>query len=568
MSDSERRAPQTVAEAYLALLASRGIEWLFANAGTDFAPLIEALAGAGGEAGPRAVAVPHEVVAVGMAHGYYLVTGRPQAVMVHVDVGTANALVGIMNAHRAQVPMLFCSGRTPYTESGHLGSRDLPIHWGQEMSDQGSLVREHVKWDYELAVGDQLVSAVDRALAIAMAPPRGPVYLSLPREVLAEPWTAGGVSPKTGQSVPTPAAPDPAAIETAADLLAAAQRPMVISSTSVPRSVSSLGDFADRFALPVVEHWSPCLGLSTEHPMHAGFDPGGLLPEADAVLVLDAPVPWIPARHQLSDDCGVIQVAPDPSYSHLPLRGHRASVAITSDVEAAVQALGSVLESRLDVAGNALERRRQELTARHLAARATVRERAARQPESPTRLWASHLLDRAIGPDALVFNELGCVPPAMRFEQPGSLFSISIAGALGWSLPAALGAQLADRDRLVVATVGDGSYVFANPVACHQVAAALDLPVLTVVFNNQGWQAVRHATLGLYPEGHARGAGEMPLTRVAPSPRYDQVVAASGGHGERVERAEDLAGAFDRALRVVREERRQALVDVVIGWDV
>jgi Thiamine pyrophosphate enzyme, N-terminal TPP binding domain len=125
----------TVAEAYLAVLKARGIDWLFANAGTDFAPIIEALV-RGAKAGlamPEPVVVPHENAAVGMAHGYYLVTGRPQAVMVHVNVGMANALMGLLNAARDNVPIFFTSGRTPPTESGRLGSRDLPIHWGQEM---------------------------------------------------------------------------------------------------------------------------------------------------------------------------------------------------------------------------------------------------------------------------------------------------------------------------------------------------------------------------------------------------------------------------------------------------
>ena len=150
----------------------------------------------------------------------------------------------------------------------------------------------------------------------------------------------------------------------------------------------------------------------------------------------------------------------------------------------------------------------------------------------------------------------------MRFPKPDTLFGLSIAGALGWALPAALGAQLAARDQLVVAAVGDGSYTFANPVACHQMAAQLDLPVLTVVFDNQGWQAVRMATLAIYPQGQAAQAAEMPLTSLAPSPDYAKVIEASGGHGERVEDPAGFPAALERALDVVRRERRQALVQV------
>ena len=147
MSTPLAAGPRTVAEAFLAALAERGVEWVFGNAGTDFAPVIEALAANadGPLAMPRTAEILHETVATSMAHGYWMMTGRPQCVMVHVNVGVANSLMGLMNASRGRVPMLFASGRTPITEQGRLGSRNAPIHWGQEMFDQGGLVREFVK---------------------------------------------------------------------------------------------------------------------------------------------------------------------------------------------------------------------------------------------------------------------------------------------------------------------------------------------------------------------------------------------------------------------------------------
>ena len=134
----------TGAEAYLAVLADRGVDYLFGNAGTDFASVIEALSKAQlGEAkAPTPVTVPHENVAVAMAHGYYLITGRPQAVMLHVSVGTANGICGVLNAARDRVPLLFSAGRTPINEQGKLGARSIYIHWAQEMFDQAGMVRE------------------------------------------------------------------------------------------------------------------------------------------------------------------------------------------------------------------------------------------------------------------------------------------------------------------------------------------------------------------------------------------------------------------------------------------
>ena len=205
----------SVAAAYLALLKARGVDYLFGNAGTDFAPLIEAYGQAAqrGTAVPRPILAAHENLAVSMAHGYAMVTRRIPAVMVHVSVGTANMACAAMNAARENIAILLTAGRTPITESGMPGSRDGYIHWAQEMYDQGAMIRELVKWDYELRNGEQLQTVVDRALAIAGSEPRGPVYLSLPREVLAAPAAKARAGPIAAAA---PAAPDPVAVTAAA----------------------------------------------------------------------------------------------------------------------------------------------------------------------------------------------------------------------------------------------------------------------------------------------------------------------------------------------------------------
>jgi acetolactate synthase-1/2/3 large subunit len=181
------RKADSVATAYLGLLAERGVEYLFGNAGTDFAPIIEAYAEAEqkGTRVPRPILATHENLAVTMAHGYAMVSRRIPAVMVHVSVGTANMVCAAMNAARENIAILLTAGRSPLTEGGLLGSRDGYIHWAQEMYDQAGMIRELVKWDYELRNAEQLETVVDRALSIAGTEPRGPVYLSLPREVLA-----------------------------------------------------------------------------------------------------------------------------------------------------------------------------------------------------------------------------------------------------------------------------------------------------------------------------------------------------------------------------------------------
>src|SRR3954470_16493736 len=224
-------AVDSVAEAYLALLADRGVEYLFANAGTDFAPIVEAYAKAAhtGLNAPKPMLATHENLAMSMAHGYAAASGRVPAVMVHVSVGTANALCGVWNAARTNVPILFTAGRSPLTEEGLPGARDTYIHWAQEMFDQAGMLREAVKWDYELRNGVQLETVIDRALTIATSSPEGPVYLSLAREVLAEPLPGFSFDSPARRVAASPPAPDSAAIDAAARLLAAAERPLIVT---------------------------------------------------------------------------------------------------------------------------------------------------------------------------------------------------------------------------------------------------------------------------------------------------------------------------------------------------
>lgn len=560
---------ETAAEALLVRLAQRGIGYLFANAGTDFAPLIEGLCRlrAVGVPVPEALPIAHETAAVAMAHGHWLVTGRPQAVGLHTNVGLANAVMGLINAASDEVPMLVLSGRTPVTETGRLGSRDLPIHWGQEMRDQAAMLRELVKWDYELRFPEQVPDLIDRALAIATSPPAGPVYLSLPREVFCA--AAPHVLEPSPRQVPAATTlPAAAAIDEAADWLARAERPLLIAQRSgrEPAGMAALVRLAEAAALPVVEHWPVRISFPADHPLHAGFDPHPLVREADLVLILDAPVPWLPAKANPPAGCRVIALGADPLQARIPVRGFPADLVLAGDPTATLEALADAVAERLRGHEDRLARRRAAVGRLHVAWREAARELAARGAGTPmSAAWVGRCLAEAIGPEGVVFAELGVDAAQLARTRPGSWFAHALSGGLGWALPAALGAQLADRRRLVVATVGDGSYLFANPVACHQIAAANDLPILTIVLDNGMWNAVRKSTLAVHPEGHAARANRMPLTSLEPRPDHAAICAACGGWGRRVRDGAALPGALAEALRVVREERRQALLHLEVA---
>ncbi len=563
----KRTGVESTAEAYLELLAARGVEHLLANAGTDFAPLIEAQArrAAHGLALPRALTVPHEVTAVAMAHGYAMVTGRPAAVMVHVIVGTANALGGIMNAARSNVPMLVTAGRTPITESGMAGSRDRPIHWAQESFDQGALVREFVKWDYELRGFAQLESVLDRALSLARAEPAGPVYLTLPREVLAERHETFEYADPSRSVPPAPALPGPEAIAEAARLLAAAERPIVIAKAAGrdPLAVPALLRLAETLGAPVVEQFHTHLNFPQDHPLHGGFDAAPHLPGADAILIVESDVPWFPRMHHPRDDARVIHVGVDPLFARYPIRSFPADLALAGAPRLTLAALADAAAPLVSADAVAARRARLEgeRDQRREAWQGRARGAAAERPVDMA--WLSRCVGELVDDRTVVVNEYDLDPTQTCFRAPGSYFAASPAGALGWGLGAALGARLAAPERTVICCVGDGAYVFGSPTAAHWVSRAHGLPVLFVVFNNSAWGAVKRAVVSHAREGWAVRSGAMPLVDLDPSPDYELICRASGGHGERVDDPATLPGALGRALRVVREEGRQALVNVI-----
>ena len=317
----------TAGGAVLARLKAVGVDYIFANSGTDFPPIIEGLAEASAKdiPLPKAIVIPHEHAAMGMAHGYYLATGRAQAVMAHTNVGLANCAIGAINAATEHVPVLLFSGRTPVTERGRLGARTVPIGWGQEMRDQAALVREATKWDYELRFPEQALEVVDRAYAIANSTPKGPVYLSLPREVLCEPCPSEGLQARPRMS-PVIAAPHPEALEAAAKLIAGAKHPLIIAQRGAGSAdgFKRLATLAEAWGIPVSQYWAVQLAIASNHPMSVGGDPKDWLKDADVVVVIDSLAPWSPNAHDVPDSCKVIQIGQDPLYSRFPVRNFHA----------------------------------------------------------------------------------------------------------------------------------------------------------------------------------------------------------------------------------------------------
>ncbi|NDF65456.1 MAG: acetolactate synthase, partial [Betaproteobacteria bacterium] len=315
----------TSARHFIDGLLESGIDYLFSNLGTDHVTLVDELAQAQleGRAAPQVVLCPHENVAIHMAGGYAAVTGRGQGVMVHVDAGTANAAMGLHNLMRARLPVLLMAGKSPFSLHGELpGARDNYVHYVQDPFDIGSLVRPYVKWEYNLPSGVVAKEVLRRAHTVMHSEPAGPVYLTLPRETLIEPWPADRVrsypveryGPAQQGNLP------PEAVQQVARSLMQARHPLVITSYlgRKPEAVQALEALALLCGIRVVEFSPSWLCISRESPCFFGFDPAPYLPDTDLGLLLDIDVPWLPHATQPREDTQWLHIDVDPIKKDFP----------------------------------------------------------------------------------------------------------------------------------------------------------------------------------------------------------------------------------------------------------
>ena len=564
----------TGAEAFLEQVRALGVvRYLFANTGTDHGPLIEALAKTAKEDPNdiQPIVVPHELAAVSMAHGYYNVTQKPQMVLVHTLPGTANALGGIINANSSNVPLFLVAGRTPITEGELRGGKSQNIHWRQESRDQGNIVREFVKWDYEVRTNQNLAAVVSRAYKIAMSEPRGPVYLNLPREWLCQEMESTQIFSES-LAPATKMQADQASLEKAADLLIAAENPLVVTKYlgRNPEAVAHLVELAELLSIPVVQQ-PDYLNFPTDHPLYVGYQTVKHAKDADVLFFIDIDVPWEPPnRNVLRSGVKIIHLERDPLFTAVPGWGFPADLAVTGCSEISLPVLNSILKVKLAAKADMqakLDERRKKTEAEH---KAMIRELQARiesakneKPISP--VWLSKNIGDVVDDKTIVINETitSRLTESIPLNRAGSLFSTPPSGHLGWGLGAAIGTKLGAPDATVIAAEGDGSYIFGAPTACHFTAQKYRIPFLTVIYNNQAWNASINAARGLYPDGVAQRTRNFPGCDLSPSPNFELTAQACGAYAERVEEPDEIPRALQRALKVVKEERRQALLNVV-----
>ncbi|MGC4029893.1 MAG: thiamine pyrophosphate-requiring protein [Steroidobacteraceae bacterium] len=567
---------RTASTDLLDALTEAKVDYIFANFGSDHPALIEAIAIYRNEGRPlpQIITCPFEMVGLAAAHGHTMVSGRAQAVVVHVECGTQSLAGAVHNAARARIPVLIFAGLSPATQDGEArGSRNEFIQWIQDIHDQRSIVREYMKYAAELRSGLNVKQMVHRALQFALSEPRGPVYLMGTREVMEQEVQPVALDMRQWGPVEAAALPE-SGVATVIQALEGAQRPLIVTSYlgRNPEAVAGLTRLCQRLGVGVLESVPSTLNFPHSDPLYQGSHwnhpfQNEALAEADVVLVIDSDVPWIPTISRPREDARILHIDVDPLKQSMPLWYIKAEHSYRADAATALAQINAELDRR-GVDARRAEQRRTHYAGKHAARAARIREREA--APATGEVTVEHLmacLRPHLAQEGILLSEgITNYPQVIDHlapTRPGSYFA-SGGGSLGWNGGAAIGAKLAAPDQTVVSVSGDGCYMFSVPSSVHWMARRYDTPFLQVVLNNGGWQAPRFSALSVHPSGHASRAANLDLS-FDPPPDYGAVAAASGGAlALRVERAAEVPAVLEQALEAVRKQRRCVVLDVVL----
>jgi acetolactate synthase-1/2/3 large subunit len=570
--DTLRSAPYTASAALLDALNELGIEYIFANFGSDHPGLVESIseARAAGRAIPAIVTCPNEMVGMSAAHGFAAVTGRAQAVMVHVECGTQALAGAIHNAAKGRVPVFIFAGTSPITQEGELkGSRNEFIQWIQDVHDQRGIVRGYMRYDNEIRSGANIKQLVARALQIASSDPKGPVYIIGAREVMEATAMRVALDPRHWKPV-APAGLSPEDVAEIADALVSSRHALVVTSFigRNPAAVEELTRLCQRLGLGVLESVPNYVNFSHDNPLYQGNQwnepqQNTALAIADVVLVIDSDVPWIPAVNTPNREACIYHIDVDPLKRQMPLWYLPTRKQFAADALTTLRQISAHLDT-IESQPALIAARRHHWAERNRAHRAALSRREAVDrvitPEYLTAALRSRLDETAL----IVLEGISnyqTIINHLALTRPGSLFT-SGGGSLGWHGGAAIGAKLACPERMVIALCGDGSYMFSVPSSVHWMARRYGTPFLTIIYNNGGWKSPKLSTLAVHPDGFASRASELDMS-FEPQADYSAIAAAAGGAlAATVEHLDELDDAFNRCLHAVRIEKRCAVMNV------
>jgi acetolactate synthase-1/2/3 large subunit len=547
-------------EVLIDVMNASGVEYVFFNPGIDNVPVLETISRhrAQGRSSPRAILCLDEFVAMTAAHGNYLVTNRPQVVSVHAELGTQQIGGALHNAQWGRVPVVF------FTEIQGPPQR---TNWCGEAFDQGTMVRNFVKWDHQLAAGEDFSGILAEAFRIAMTEPCGPVYLTFPRELL---WKQGRAPQGKPAKVTPDTAPaiDESLLDKAAEILVKAEDPLIVTGYSGRNTatVPALVKLAETLAGGVISAEIRA-NFPNTHPLAALASPtegrgNPRLASADVILAIDYDMDYAAPPAGPKADAKIIHIDIDTAKKGVPLWGRKPDIFIKADSSRAIPALTEKINQKLTPEKrSSLHERFSRLEAEHqkLASewQALARSHAKRTPISAH--WLSHCINEVIDEDTIVVNQAistrHIVAHHIQRTRPGTHLYCP-GGCIGWAPGAALGAKLAAPDKTVVSLMGDGAFIYGCPEASLWSAGFYKAPYLAIIFDNQGYGAIK----GLFREKY--DVDNMGADIVTP-PDYARIAQACHAYGRTVQDPADVLPALKEALGKVRNGQ-PAVLDVRI----
>jgi acetolactate synthase I/II/III large subunit len=562
-------------EAILEAFRKLKIDYIMSSPGSEWSPVWEALVRQklGNREGPAYIDSWHETLAVNMATGYTLITGRPQAVLVHAGVGLLQGSMGVHGALQSEVPMIVMSGEA--ITVGENPDMDIEQQWYGGLSIAGieRYVENITKSARPVTSPFTLYEQVIRAGEMAQRTPKGPIYLNVALEHMLHDWTP----PADDRDVPF--APrvqaHPSEIEKVAALLLAAKNPIVVAEQSGrdPAAFKALVELSDLLALPVT--WSRGANFAnfpTDHPLYLGVANYKYLADADLVLLVGGRVPWYPPSKRPTKG-KIVALNENQFKGHMFYQNLHADAYLEGDIAASLQALTNAARAA-KLNADAISKRREKWKAEHDAFAAGLKaERAKIKSNNGSSgngkgidpLMLIDTLGETLPSDTIFVDETITHGPMLRqhlpFTTPHSFFRGF--GGLGQGLGIALGMKLAARDRPVALLIGDGGFLYNPVIQALGASKQHNLPILIVVFNNKAYMAMEKGHVHHYPDGAAEGA-KMHLGSRLDGPDYAELGLHFGLHGERVEDPAKLKGALQSAMKKV-QEGTTAILNVVVS---
>ncbi len=543
-------------EIFVEFLTANGVKNIFYNPGFDVVPLLSAVARykAANKPSPAAVMCLDESTALNAAHGNYMVSGLPQVVLVHAELGTQQLGGAIQQAWWGRVPVIICAANM--TSPGRL-------NWKGEPYDQGSMLRNCVKWDHNAGEDENFYDVLCKAFQIAVSDPMGPVYLTYPLNTLLNKTEIANVLAVKKDKLPEI---DTDALNKASDLLLQADNPLIMTSYSGRNSqtVPALIELAEAIGARVAA-FPVRINFPSSHPLCApepndGMQSGTYFLSSDVVLAIDFDIPYAYPASQPGPDIKIIHIDIDFVKQGQPLWNKKADISIRADSGMAIPALTRIITGKLTPDRKALIRKhymtiQDEHRKTHEEWRIAGKNAAGMKPISSE--WLAYCINDAIDEDAIIVDQTiipsGSVARQIRRIKPGTLLGCA-GGTIGWALGAALGAKLAAPEKQVVALMGDGAFVYGCPTATLWPAGYYKAPFLSVIFNNQAYGAIRTLFQGSWKEG-------INASLISPSPDYAMTAQACGAFGRVVEDASDVTPSLREAMANIRHGK-PAVLDV------